>query len=297
MSVNPRDAEIICVTGDTKQQQGTAKRKNKKGENMAEEKCGFGCKLAKAKNKIVSSASNAYNAYNEYKTTNARYASERVAKRAAPSETYYVEEKPERVRKTEYVQEKQVVYVPVQKKQSLGSKIYNAIGTAAQNLNENYPEPLSFYSRAPPKKTAKAPAGYRLVKTAPKKTATYRYVEDDDDEYVVVSPPKKKAKKTVKAPAGYRLVRTAPKTRKAATYKYIEEDDDEYVIVSAPKRRTTKRSAPAGYRLVRTTTKRKTTKRKTTKPKAPKGYRLVKTTPKRITTKPKAPKGYKYVRM
>ena len=70
MSVNPRDAEIICVTGDTKQQQGTAKRKNKKGENMAEEKCGFGCKLAKAKNKIVSSASNAYNAYNEYKTTN-----------------------------------------------------------------------------------------------------------------------------------------------------------------------------------------------------------------------------------
>jgi len=258
---------------------------------MAEEKCGFGCKLAKAKNKIVSSASNAYN---EYKTTNARYASERVAKRAAPSETYYVEEKPKRVRKTEYVQEEKVVYVPVQKKQSLGSKIYNAIGTAAQNLNENYPEPFSFYSRAPPKKTAKAPAGYRLVKTAPKKTATYRYVEDDDDEYVVDSAPKRRTTKR-SAPAGYRLVKTAPK--KTATYRYVEDDDDEYVVVSAPKRRTTKRSAPAGYRLVRTTTKRKTTKRKTTKPKAPKGYRLVKTTPKRKTTKPKAPKGYKYVRM
>ena len=250
MSVNPRDAEIICVTGDTKQQQGTAKRKNKKGENMAEEKCGFGCKLAKAKNKIVSSASNAYNAYNEYKTTNARYASERVAKRAAPSETYYVEEKPKRVRKTEYVQEEKVVYVPVQKKQSLGSKIYNAIGTAAQNLNENYPEPVSFYSRAPPKKTAKAPAGYRLVKTAPKKTATYRYVEDDDDEYVVVSAPKKKAKKTVKAPAGYRLVRTAPKKK-------------------TTKKKASKPKVPAGYRLV------KTTKKKASKPKAPKGYKYV----------------------
>ena len=214
---------------------------------MAEEKCGFGCKLAKAKNKIVSSASNAYN---EYKTTNARYASERVAKRAAPSETYYVEEKPKRVRKTEYVQEEKVVYVPVQKKQSLGSKIYNAIGTAAQNLNENYPEPFSFYSRAPPKKTAKAPAGYRLVKTAPKKTATYRYVEDDDDEYVVVSAPKRRTTKR-SAPAGYRLVRTTTKRK-------------------TTKRKTTKPKAPKGYRLVKTTPKRKTTK-----PKAPKGYKYV----------------------
>ena len=218
---------------------------------MAEEKCGFGCKLAKAKNKIVSSASNAYNAYNEYKTTNARYASERVAKRAAPSETYYVEEKPKRVRKTEYVQEEKVVYVPVQKKQSLGSKIYNAIGTAAQNLNENYPEPFSFYSRAPQtKKTAKASAGYGLVKTAPKKTATYRYVEDDDDEYVVVSAPKRRTTKR-SAPAGYCLVRTTTKRK-------------------TTKRKTTKPKAPKGYRLVKTTPKRKTTK-----PKAPKGYKYV----------------------
>ena len=189
-------------------------KKKQEAKTLSEKKCGIGCKLARATNKTLSYAKNAYksanDAYDEYKKTNAEYEAERQKQReiSVPAESVSR-------RKTETVREK-IVYVPAQKKQSLGSKIYHAIGTAAQNLNENYPEPFSFYnSPATPKaKKPKAPAGYRLVK----RESEFMVREVPNGYRLVKSAPKKKTTKP-KAPAGYRLVKTTTAKKKTTKRK------------------------------------------------------------------------------
>lgn len=122
-----------------------------------EEKCGLGCKIAKAKNKTLSYAKKAYHsaneAYDEYKTTNAKYVAEGSAlrKTAVPSG-----------RK----KKKSTASASAKKENTLGHKIYKAIETAATNASKNPDGPFSLYSDPAPArrrgaaKTKAASPGY-----------------------------------------------------------------------------------------------------------------------------------------
>lgn len=132
-----------------------AEKEKTKAESK--EKCGIGCRLAKAKNKTTSYAKRAYNtaneAYAEYKETNAKYVGEGSALRETnvPAGRKKKKSSPAPTEKTD---------APVEKKQSLGSKIFRAIGTAAQNINENASDSFSLYDSPAFSQRASSGFGY-----------------------------------------------------------------------------------------------------------------------------------------
>lgn len=123
---------------------------------MTEEKCGLGCKIAKAKNKILSYPKKAYNAangvYDEYKTTNAKYEKTALRKTAAPAG------------------QKKKTAASAKKENSLGNKIFKTLQTAAENASKNPQGPFSLYNEPAPVQRRKTSTGNKTKQRIPQTT-------------------------------------------------------------------------------------------------------------------------------